>query len=67
MKDLKQYTRGWRVMYQLLDKAETRNIKIKLLEKVLSSQENPVEFYYEILSVLNQIERENKNKGGRAS
>ncbi|HDR4897233.1 MULTISPECIES: hypothetical protein [Bacillus] len=49
-------------MYQSLDQAGLRNAEIKLLEKVLSSQENPVEFYYEILSVLNQIERENQNK-----
>lgn len=66
MKILKQYTmRGGRVMYQSLDQAELKNAEIKLIEKILSSQENPVEFYYEILNALNLMER--KNKGGRAS
>ncbi|MES9667874.1 hypothetical protein [Bacillus nitratireducens] len=52
-------------MYQSLNQAELKNAEIKLLEKILSSQENPVEFYYEILNALNLMER--KNKGGRAS
>ncbi|WP_196471684.1 hypothetical protein [Bacillus sp. SRB1LM] len=52
-------------MYQSLNPAELKNAEIKLLEKILGSQDNPVEFYYEILSMLNLMEHQ--NKGGRAS
>ncbi|MDF9524796.1 hypothetical protein P5815_30325 [Bacillus cereus] len=39
------------------------NITKALLEEVLHDQSNPMEFYYELLNVLNYIEK----KEGRAS
>ncbi len=39
------------------------NITKDLLEEVLKDQNNPMEFYYELLTVLNYIE----SKKGRAS
>jgi len=39
------------------------NITKALLEEVLNDQNNPMEFYYELLTVLNYIE----SKEGRAS
>lgn len=47
-------------MYQTLNQAELKNAEIKLLEKILGSQDNPVEFYYEILSALNLMEHHSK-------
>lgn len=54
------FSGGGLVKVEKIDQQFIENqIEKKLIEDTLNNQENPVEFFYEILSVLQQFEENN--------